>query len=190
MTAAAQPCAANRDSDDRSIQPHDRACRRRGHAHAVRDAQGAASGGGPVAAGACARRRAQRNWRRARRGDRAGHGGVAEEVKRLRPDAATFVQHERLGTAHAVLAAREAMARGADDLLVVFGDTPLISAATLRAPARATEKRRSARGARLPRRRPDRLWPAPGRGRPAGGDPRASRRAAPRNARSSSAMPV
>ena len=65
------------------------------------------------------------------------HGGVAEEVKRLRPDAATFVQHERLGTAHAVLAAREAMARGADDLLVVFGDTPLISAATferLRAP--------------------------------------------------------
>ena len=36
-----------------------------------------------------------------------------------------------------MLAAREAIARGADDLLVVFGDTPLISAATferLRAP--------------------------------------------------------
>jgi bifunctional UDP-N-acetylglucosamine pyrophosphorylase/glucosamine-1-phosphate N-acetyltransferase len=65
------------------------------------------------------------------------HRAVADEVKRLRPDAATFIQHERLGTAHAVLAAREAMARGADDLLVVFGDTPLISAATferLRAP--------------------------------------------------------
>jgi len=30
-----------------------------------------------------------------------------------------------------VLAARDAIARGADDLLVVFGDTPLISAATL-----------------------------------------------------------
>src|ERR1700693_1818817 len=56
---------------------------------------------------------------------------VAEETKRLRPDATTFVQRERLGTAHAVLAARDAIARGADDLLVVFGDTPLISAATL-----------------------------------------------------------
>jgi bifunctional UDP-N-acetylglucosamine pyrophosphorylase/glucosamine-1-phosphate N-acetyltransferase len=67
------------------------------------------------------------------------HEAVAAEVKRIRPDAATFVQRERLGTAHAVLAAREALARGADDLLVVFGDTPLISAATferLRAPLR------------------------------------------------------
>jgi bifunctional UDP-N-acetylglucosamine pyrophosphorylase/glucosamine-1-phosphate N-acetyltransferase len=65
------------------------------------------------------------------------HEAVAEATKRLRPDAATFVQRERLGTAHAVLAAREAIARGADDLLVVFGDTPLISAKTferLRAP--------------------------------------------------------
>src|SRR3984893_7936259 len=59
------------------------------------------------------------------------HQAVAEEVRRLRPDAAKFVQRQRLGTAHAVLAAREAIARGADDLLVVFGDTPLISAATL-----------------------------------------------------------
>jgi bifunctional UDP-N-acetylglucosamine pyrophosphorylase / glucosamine-1-phosphate N-acetyltransferase len=59
------------------------------------------------------------------------HEAVAAEIKRVRPDATTFVQGERLGTAHAVLAAREAIARGADDLLVVFGDTPLISAATL-----------------------------------------------------------
>src|SRR6195256_6370546 len=65
------------------------------------------------------------------------HKAVADEVARVRPDAATFIQRERLGTAHAVLAAREAIARGADDLLVVFGDTPLISAETfarLRAP--------------------------------------------------------
>src|SRR5450432_2328632 len=65
------------------------------------------------------------------------HPSVAEETKRLRPDATTFVKRERLGTAHAVLAARDAIARGADDLLVVFGDTPLISAETfarLRAP--------------------------------------------------------
>jgi bifunctional UDP-N-acetylglucosamine pyrophosphorylase / glucosamine-1-phosphate N-acetyltransferase len=58
------------------------------------------------------------------------HKAVAEEAVRIRPDALTFVQRERLGTAHAVLAAREAIARGADDLLVAFGDTPLISAET------------------------------------------------------------
>jgi bifunctional UDP-N-acetylglucosamine pyrophosphorylase / glucosamine-1-phosphate N-acetyltransferase len=65
------------------------------------------------------------------------HEAVAEEARRIRADTQTFVQRERLGTAHAVLAAREAIARGADDLLIVFGDTPLISAATferLRAP--------------------------------------------------------
>jgi bifunctional UDP-N-acetylglucosamine pyrophosphorylase/glucosamine-1-phosphate N-acetyltransferase len=65
------------------------------------------------------------------------HQAVADEARRARGDATTFVQRERLGTAHAVLAAREAVARGADDLLVVFGDTPLISAETfarLRAP--------------------------------------------------------
>jgi bifunctional UDP-N-acetylglucosamine pyrophosphorylase/glucosamine-1-phosphate N-acetyltransferase len=65
------------------------------------------------------------------------HEAVAREAIHLRSDATTFVQRERLGTAHAVLAAREAIARGADDLLVAFGDTPLISAETfarLRAP--------------------------------------------------------
>src|ERR1700742_4509097 len=65
------------------------------------------------------------------------HTAVADEVRRIRPDADTFVQRDRLGTAHAVLAAREAIARGADDLLVAFGETPLISAETfarLRAP--------------------------------------------------------
>jgi bifunctional UDP-N-acetylglucosamine pyrophosphorylase/glucosamine-1-phosphate N-acetyltransferase len=68
------------------------------------------------------------------------HEAVAEETRRVRPDAASFIQRERLGTAHAVLAARQAIARGADDVLVVFGDTPLISAATfesMRAPLRS-----------------------------------------------------
>ena len=41
------------------------------------------------------------------------------------------IQTERLGTAHAVLAAREAIAKGYDDILVVFGDTPLITEAPL-----------------------------------------------------------
>src|SRR3984957_12245180 len=58
------------------------------------------------------------------------HKAVADEVKRERPDAAIFTQGERLGTAHAVLAARDAIVSGAADLLVAFGDTPLISAAT------------------------------------------------------------
>lgn len=43
----------------------------------------------------------------------------------------TFEQAERLGTAHAVLAAREALARQSDDVLVLYGDTPLITVETL-----------------------------------------------------------
>ena len=39
----------------------------------------------------------------------------AKEAQARAPRAAIFVQHERRGTAHAVLAAREAIARGADD---------------------------------------------------------------------------
>lgn len=60
-----------------------------------------------------------------------GAGKVAAEVKRASGDVETFVQAERLGTAHAVLAAREAIARGFDDILVMFGDTPLIEADAL-----------------------------------------------------------
>jgi bifunctional UDP-N-acetylglucosamine pyrophosphorylase / glucosamine-1-phosphate N-acetyltransferase len=65
------------------------------------------------------------------------HEAVADEARRIRSDAQVFVQRKRLGTAHAVLAARDAIAGGCDDLLVAFGDTPLISAETferLRAP--------------------------------------------------------
>lgn len=58
------------------------------------------------------------------------HEAVIDEIKRVRPEAKTFVQRERLGTAHAVLAARDAIAAGADDILIAFGDTPLIDAKT------------------------------------------------------------
>ena len=51
----------------------------------------------------------------------------------MRPDAEIFVQRERLGTAHAVLAARDALRRGAEDVVVAFADTPLIQAATFAA---------------------------------------------------------
>ena len=47
------------------------------------------------------------------------------------PEAAIFVQAERRGTAHAVLAARAALMDGADDILVVFADTPLVRPQTL-----------------------------------------------------------
>ncbi len=49
----------------------------------------------------------------------------------------TFTQAERLGTAHAVLAARAALERPADDVLVLYGDTPLISGDTLKRMCRA-----------------------------------------------------
>lgn len=60
-----------------------------------------------------------------------GREDVAAEVRRLLPQAGIFVQQERLGTAHAVLAAREALAAGADDVIIVFGDTPLVQPETL-----------------------------------------------------------
>ncbi|MDD9910659.1 MAG: bifunctional UDP-N-acetylglucosamine diphosphorylase/glucosamine-1-phosphate N-acetyltransferase GlmU [Ahrensia sp.] len=43
----------------------------------------------------------------------------------------TFIQHERKGTAHAVLAARDAFQGGFDDVVVLNGDTPLIQADTI-----------------------------------------------------------
>ena len=60
-----------------------------------------------------------------------GQEDAAAEVKRIVPDADVFIQAERRGTAHAALCAREALGRGADDVLVVFGDTPFVPAATL-----------------------------------------------------------
>ena len=45
----------------------------------------------------------------------------------------TAVQSERLGTAHAVLAARDTIANFDGDVLVLYGDTPLITSATLEA---------------------------------------------------------
>src|SRR4051794_17607022 len=57
---------------------------------------------------------------------------VADATRRALPSADVFVQHQRRGTAHAVLAARAAIEEGFDDILVIFGDTPLISAETLK----------------------------------------------------------
>lgn len=60
-----------------------------------------------------------------------GRDDVAAEVTALAPGARVFVQAERRGTAHAVLAAREVLAEGFDDVLIVYGDTPLVRPETL-----------------------------------------------------------
>ncbi len=60
-----------------------------------------------------------------------GAAAVEAEAKRIEPQAEIFVQAERLGTAHAVLAARSAIASKPDDILVIFADTPLITPQTL-----------------------------------------------------------
>jgi bifunctional UDP-N-acetylglucosamine pyrophosphorylase / glucosamine-1-phosphate N-acetyltransferase len=60
-----------------------------------------------------------------------GEESVGAEVKRLAPAAECFVQQERRGTAHAVLAARGALERHPDDILIVYGDTPLVRSASL-----------------------------------------------------------
>ena len=59
------------------------------------------------------------------------HDAVASEAKRVAPQVEIYKQTERLGTAHAVLSAREAMAARPNDVLVMFGDTPLIQVDTL-----------------------------------------------------------
>lgn len=55
-----------------------------------------------------------------------GREDVAAAARAVAPEAEIFVQTERLGTAHAVLAARAALERGYDDVLIAFADTPLI----------------------------------------------------------------
>ncbi len=62
---------------------------------------------------------------------------VAKVAGATVPGVETFEQRERLGTAHAVLSARAALALPVDDVVVAFADTPLVTAETfarLRAP--------------------------------------------------------
>ncbi|WP_375668376.1 MULTISPECIES: bifunctional UDP-N-acetylglucosamine diphosphorylase/glucosamine-1-phosphate N-acetyltransferase GlmU [unclassified Bartonella] len=57
-----------------------------------------------------------------------GYGAkeVMHVVQSFVKDVMIFEQKERLGTAHAVLSARLALQKEVDDVLIVFGDTPLI----------------------------------------------------------------
>ncbi len=58
-------------------------------------------------------------------------GPGRDDVAAMAPHARTFTQVERRGTAHAVLAARAAIERGCDEVLVAFADTPLVTPETL-----------------------------------------------------------
>ena len=51
---------------------------------------------------------------------------VAAEVRKNHAQAGLVIQQERKGTAHACLTAAEFLSAGFDDVLVVFGDTPLV----------------------------------------------------------------
>ena len=59
------------------------------------------------------------------------HGALETAAKKLVPQAQVYVQRERLGTAHAVLAAKTALSEKHDDILVMFADTPLVRPETL-----------------------------------------------------------
>ncbi len=63
-----------------------------------------------------------------------GHGGeaVAASAGAWASDVRIAVQHEQLGTGHAVLAGREALDGFDGDLFVLFADTPFIQPETLR----------------------------------------------------------
>ncbi len=66
-----------------------------------------------------------------------GREDVAAEARAMVPGAQVFTQVDRLGTAHAVLAAKAALEQGYDDVIVAFADTPLVTPETfarMRAP--------------------------------------------------------
>ena len=60
-----------------------------------------------------------------------GRDDVAAAARAYFADVEIFLQSERRGTAHATLAARAAIARGFDDVLVVYADAPLLTAPSL-----------------------------------------------------------
>jgi len=58
---------------------------------------------------------------------------VAREARREIEEIEVFVQEQQLGTGHAVLAARRLLERHGGDVMVLYGDTPLIGGTTLKA---------------------------------------------------------
>lgn len=67
-------------------------------------------------------------------------GHAREQVEPLLADCVTVVQEEQLGTAHAVLVAREALAGRKGSLVVLTGDSPLVRPSTIEGLVRAREE--------------------------------------------------
>ncbi|RYE84519.1 MAG: hypothetical protein EOP19_11370, partial [Hyphomicrobiales bacterium] len=65
------------------------------------------------------------------RGAEAVQATVAAALAGTTGEVSAHLQTERLGTGHAVLAARSAIEEGYDDILILFGDTPLVRPETL-----------------------------------------------------------
>ena len=61
----------------------------------------------------------------------AGAEALRATLGKLAPEAVVHEQAERLGTGHAVLTARKEFAAKPDDVVVLYGDTPLIAAETI-----------------------------------------------------------
>lgn len=57
---------------------------------------------------------------------------VAREARRENGEIEVFVQEEQLGTGHAVLSARKLLERHSGDVIVLYGDTPLLGGRTLK----------------------------------------------------------
>src|SRR4051812_47630293 len=62
-----------------------------------------------------------------------GHEAVARVVEANAPGSSVHIQAERRGTGDAVKAARFAIEAGADDVIVVYADTPFITADAINA---------------------------------------------------------
>ncbi len=60
-------------------------------------------------------------------------GARREQIAAALPDATIAVQEQQLGTGHAVLQARDALAGFDGDVLILYGDVPLVRAQTMRA---------------------------------------------------------
>ena len=86
------------------------------------------------------------------------HGHGAEQVKEAFPEQHIewVLQAEQLGTAHAVMQAMPRVSADAD-VLLLYGDVPLVRAATLKRLLEAAP--RGARGPHRRSREPRRLWP-------------------------------
>ncbi len=71
-----------------------------------------------------------------------GHG--REQVEPLLSDTTMVVQEEQLGTAHAVLVAKEALAEKSGSLVVLTGDSPLVRSSTIEELVRTREENNAA----------------------------------------------